>query len=315
MKTVRVLFLGASRLVGLMHRFLAAASAERVTIDLASIEDESPWHAIEASGSCRVVHGPAFDSPEFDPFVLGLVEKGPVDAVIPVIDPAVEAVARLSAALQKAGALPVVSRADLCQKVRDKAEAVRFFRSHGLPIPDGPAFPRLAKPRFGSSSRDHIVFRDQDELTFWTARNRAQDYVIQPFLQGTEYSVDAYVARDGRLLGAVARVRVVVSGGEVMVSRTERDDAVLDVAHRAAAIPGWYGPLNIQVMKTVAGTFLLEVNPRFSSGVTCAIEAGLDGPRFILRERLGRSLSPGPIEWRSGLCLTRSREDHFVWLS
>ncbi|HYS06812.1 MAG TPA: ATP-grasp domain-containing protein [Candidatus Dormibacteraeota bacterium] len=315
MRTVRVLFLGASRLVGLMRRFRAAAAAESVAIDLASIEDESPWHAIDAAGTCRVVHGPAFDSPEFDPFVLRLVEEGPVDAVIPVIDPAVQAVARLSEALQRAGALPIVSRAELCQQVYDKAEAVRFFRSHGVAIPDGPAFPRLAKPRFGSSSRDHVVFRDQDELTFWSARNRARDYVIQPFLQGTEYSVDAYVTRDGRLQGAVARVRVVVSGGEVMVTRTERDEAVLDVARRTAAIPGWYGPLNIQVMKTAAGPFLLEVNPRFSSGVICAIEAGLDGPRFILRERLGRSLPAGPIEWRSGLCMTRSREDHFVWLS
>src|SRR5262249_48157612 len=247
-RTVRVLFLGASRLVGLMRRFRAAAVAEDVAIDLASIEDESPWHAIAASRSCRVVPGPAFDSPEFDPFVLDLVEKGPVDAVIPVTDPAVQAVARLSEALQRAGALPVVSRAELCQQVYDKAEAVRFFRSHRLAIPDGPAFPRLAKPRFGSSSRDHILFRDQDQLSCWPARSRAKASVIQPFPQGTEFSVDGYVTRDGRLQGAVARVRVVVSGGEVMVTRTDRDAAVLDVAHKTVGIPGWYGPLNIQLM-------------------------------------------------------------------
>src|SRR5262249_4320450 len=128
------------------------------------------------------------------------------------------------------------------------------------------------------------------EQSFWEARNRREEFLIQPFVAGTEFSVDAYVRRDGTLQGAVARVREVVSGGEVMVTRTARDEAVLEVATRVAALPGWYGPLNIQIMRTTGGPRLLEVNPRFSSGVTCAIEAGLDGPRYILRERLGRPL-------------------------
>ena len=315
MKTVRVLFLGASRLVGLMERFRAAAAAEDVALDLASIEDGSPWHAIAAAGVCSVVHGPAFATPEFDRFLVDLVARQRIDVIIPVIDPAIRAVARMGDPLRRSGALPVVSRQEVCEAVRDKVKAEEFFRSFELPVPGGPSWPRLAKPRFGSSSRGHVLFRDEEELAFWAARNRREDYIIQPFLSGTEYSVDCYVSREGRLLGAVARVREVVSGGEVMVTRTDRDDAVLALAEKVAAIPGWHAPLNVQVMRTAQGSFLLEVNPRFSSGVACAIEAGLDGPRFILRERLGRPLPERPIEWRSGLCMTRSRKDHFLWLS
>jgi carbamoyl-phosphate synthase large subunit len=315
MTGVRVLFLGASRLVGLLERFRAAAAAENVAIDLASIEDGAPWHAIGAAGAGRVVRGPAFGAPEFDRFLVGLVGQEHIDVVIPVIDPALRAVARLGENLRALGALPVVSRAELCEAVYDKVKAAEFFRTRDLPVPGGESWPRLAKPRFGSSSRGHVLFHDQEELSFWASRNRREDYIIQPFLTGTEYSVDAYVGPGDRLLGAVSRVREVVSGGEVMVTRTERDEAVLEVAEKTAAIPGWHGPLNIQVMRTAAGPFLLEVNPRFSSGVTCAIEAGLDGPRFILRERLGLPLPERPLQWRSGLCMTRSRKDHFLWLS
>jgi len=313
--TVRVLFLGASRLVGLMERFRAAAAAENVGIELASVEDGSPWHAVAAAGACRVLRGPAFAAPDSDRFLTDLVAEQRFDLVIPVIDPALRVVARLGDELRRAGALPMVSRADLCEAVYDKATAETFFRDRGLPVPAGPSWPRVAKPRFGSSSRGHVLFRDEEELRFWSARNRREDYLVQPYLSGTEYSVDAYVGPDGRLLGAVSRVREVVSGGEVMVTRTERDESVLGVAERTAALPGWRGPLNIQVMRTADGPCLLEVNPRFSSGVTCAIEAGLDGPRFILRERLGRPLPERPVPWRAGLCMTRSRKDHFLWLS
>jgi len=313
--TLRVLFLGASRLVGLMERFRAAAGAEGVEVDLASVEDAAPWHAIAAAGVCRVVRGPAFAAPELDRFLIDLVRGDRFDLIVPVIDPALRAVARLADDLKRAGALPMVSRADLCDAVHDKRAAETFFAERRLPIPAGPSWPRVAKPRFGSSSRGHVLFRDEEEFRFWSARNRLDDYIVQPFLTGAEFSVDAYVAPDGRLVGAVSRVREVVSGGEVMVTRTERDEAVLGVAERTAAIPGWRGPLNIQVMRTADGPFLLEVNPRFSSGVTCAIEAGLDGPRYMLRERLGRPLPETPVAWRSGLCMTRSRKDHFTWLS
>ncbi len=68
-------------------------------------------------------------------------------------------------------------------------------------------------------------------------------------------------------------------------------------------------------MDTVRGPFLIEVNPRFGSGVTLAIEAGLDCPRWVIRARLGRDLPSEPVAWQEGLCLTRSRKDHFVWLS
>ena len=315
MSRLRVLFLGASRLVGLMERFQAAAAFENVALDLASIEDGEPWHAVAAAGTCRVEHAPAFETPEFARVLRDAVARGPADLVIPVIDAAVRAIAPLHAELSRAGALPVVSRADLCESVYDKAKADELFRRFRLPVPERPGYPRLAKPRFGSSSRGHVLFRDEEEYAFWAARNRPDDFVVQPYLSGTEYSVDAYVDRGGRLVGAVSRVRVVVAGGEVMVTRTERDEAVLEIASRACAIPGWYGPLNLQIMRTPAGPFLLEVNPRFSGGVTCSIEAGLDGPRFLLRERLGRPLPEGPVEWRSGLCMTRSRKDHFVWLS
>ena len=84
---------------------------------------------------------------------------------------------------------------------------------------------------------------------------------------------------------------------------------------RLLAIPGWYGPIVAQVIDQPAAALLIETNPRFGSGTTCSIEAGLDSPRWILRECLGRPLPKAQVAWRSGLCMTRCRKDYFTWLS
>ena len=315
MEQIRVLFLGASRFVGLMERFKAAAQKEGVEVELYSLEDNSPWHVVAAAGICQVVSGPRFADPAFAPFLLDLVKRQRINLVIPHIDPATVSLSKMKPELGRLGINAVVSTDTLCSAMHDKLQADALFRQWNLPVPSGESWPQVAKPRFGSSSRGHVIFRDPDEFHFWRARNRAEDYLIQPFLKGTEYSVDGFVSATGRVLGAVARVRVVVSGGEVMVAKTDRNEAVLGVTERVLAKPGWHGPLNIQVMQTDSGPVLLEVNPRFGSGTTCAIEAGLDSPRWLIREFLGRSLPQEPLTWRSGLCMTRCRKDYFLWLS
>jgi carbamoyl-phosphate synthase large subunit len=243
------------------------------------------------------------------------VRREGFNVLIPHIDPATVALSRLKPDLKRAGVNVVVSEESLCTTMYDKSKADAFFRAHGIPVPDGEIWPKVAKPRFGSSSRGQVIFRDMEEFQFWSHRNQIEDYIVQPYVRGTEYSVDAFVGPEGKSLGAVARIRLVVSGGEVMVAKTDRNEAVLNVAEKVLAIPGWYGPVNIQVMHTSVDALLLEVNPRFSSGATLAIEAGLDSPRWIIREFLGRSLPEKPIVWRPGLFLTRCRKDYFLWSS
>jgi hypothetical protein len=89
----------------------------------------------------------------------------------------------------------------------------------------------------------------------------------------------------------------------------------LAIAQRLLKWGVWHGPLTLQVMDDGQQARLLECNPRFGSGVVCSIEAGLAVPEWILRERLGLPLPDQPIAWRDGLCLSRSRRDHFLWLS
>ncbi len=313
---IRLLFLGASRLVGLLERFIAAGRAEAVEVENFSIEDDSPWHAIGAAGVAHIIPGPRFLSGELAPFLLERVRELGINIVVPSVDAATVALAQLRGQLAQMGVAATVSDESLCRAMHDKRLADCWFRENHLPVPaasDG-IWPQLAKPRFGASSRDITVFSNGEDFRAWAEKHTVDDYVVQRFISGVEYSIDAYAGKNG-FAEAVSRVRVVTSGGEAMVTRTERNPRVLDVVNHALACPGWYGPLVFQVIDDGTNAWLIECNPRFGSGATCSIEAGLDMPRWILREYLGRPLPKGPIEWRAGLCMTRSRKDWFVWLS
>ena len=315
MTPLRILFMGASRLVGLLERFNEAAAKLGVSLEMWSIENAEPWHAIGAAGLAKAIEGPPFRDANFDDWLIDLVKKNGIDIAIPNVDPATIALARSSDRLEGLGVLPVVSSLRVCETMADKFRANFLFQELGLRIPDGENFPLLAKPRFGSSSRGQAKFLDREELQFWKARNRAEDFLIQPFIQGQEYSVDAYIDSEGRTLGVVSRVREVVSGGEAMITYTRHQNEALAMADRLLKWDRWFGPINIQVIDDGKQAWLIECNPRFGNGAICSIEAGLAMPEWILRERLNLPLPSQRLEWRDGLCLTRSKKDHFVQLA
>jgi len=315
MSNVRVLFLGASRLVGLLRRFVGAASEVAVNLEMFSIENDARWHAIAAAGLAITVPGPAFSHSEFQPWLLEKVREYEIDIVIPNIDSATVALSRVAEKLGEIGILAMVSDHEVCESMADKAKSDGVFRALGLRVPDGESYPLLAKPRFGASSRGIATLNDATELAFWRRRNRSEEFFFQPFVEGREFSLDAYVDGTGRTLGIVSRERIVVSGGEAMVTRTEHQHEAIAMVERLLRWKRWFGPLTVQVIDDGQQVWLLECNPRFGSGVTCSIEAGLRAPEWILSERLGLPLPKEPITWHDGLCLTRSREDHFLWLS
>ncbi|MDX2017434.1 MAG: ATP-grasp domain-containing protein [Planctomycetota bacterium] len=307
---LKLVFLGAGKRLSLLERFLDAARAENVRLSLICVEaqDRPPVASV-----AKIVRGPKFSSPEFAPHLTELVAREGAHAVIPTMDAACTALSACARALPCAA---IVSDHALCAAMEDKVASDEFFRSHGLPVPtlSPGAYPRIAKSRRGFGSRDQAVLETAEDEAAFFARRARDGYIVQPFLRGREFTVDAYVDRGGRALGALSRLRIEVSAGEVDVSETLRRPAILALTRRVLALPGWRGPITLQFIEAdpeSSAPALIEINPRFGGGVTHAIHCGLDMPRWILRELLGRPVEPAD-DWPEHSFMTRCRRDIFL---
>lgn len=304
---VSVLFLGAGKRLSLLERFVIAGEVEALALTLLSMEGSPNVPIREVA---EIIVGPAFESQKFAQTLRDEVVRRSISIVVPCMDSATVALAGIRQALRSVGCWAVVSDASLCEAMFDKLRAEQWFRDCQFPIPTRRVFPCLAKPRLGFGARGQYVAHCEEELNLFFRHHVRDDYIVQPLIAGQEYSVDGYVDVKGDVIGVLSRKRLEVSAGEVDVSETHRHQGILSLSRRLLSIPGWQGPINLQFFDTPDGPVLIEVNPRFGGGVTHAIHCGLDMPRWILREALGRAIEPFD-EWPNGSLMTRCRRDIF----
>jgi carbamoyl-phosphate synthase large subunit len=304
---LRLLFLGAGKRLSLLEQFQRAGSAEGIDLDLLAVEGSVP---VPISRTATVFTGPRFLSGEFEDFLIDLCARQSIDLVVPNMDTATIALAKQKSLLARLGRRAVVSELTLCETMFDKVSAAAWFSAIHIPQPEKSGFPCIAKHRLGFGSRDQFVARDQQELDQGLACRNSNDYIIQAFVKGAEYTVDAYVARGGRLVAALSRLRREVSAGEVDVSETMHHSEILDLTRAVLAQPGWEGPITLQFIDAPSGSVIVEVNPRFGGGVTHSIHCGLDMPRWLIREFLGREI-PHDVDWPDHSIMTRCRRDIF----
>lgn len=292
----------------MLEGFFAAAKKEGVEVCLFSVENTA---AVPISKLAKIFIGPSFRDEKFGGFLADLVVRNKIDLVIPNMDAATVVLAGLKQKLAALGCHPVVSSVDLCATMEDKIRSEQWFVSLGLSVPAREGFPCIVKHRLGFGSRDQGVFDNQAELEGFLSRRTHKDYIVQKFTAGQEYTVDAYVDLKGKIIAALSRKRLKVVDGEVDVSEVSRHGGILEITRKVLSQPGWEGPLTLQFIDSPAGPVILEINPRFGGGVTHSIHAGLDMPRWIIREHLKRPLDDLPA-WADGSIMMRYRKDVFL---
>ena len=316
MNVVRILFLGASKRVSLLERFIATGQALGIGLDMYSCELDSGFCPI--SHLATVLQGPSFCSEEFQSWLDDCISQHQINLIIPNMDSATVALSKFDDSCCRAGIWPVVSSHPICAAMYDKVTAHQFFRENGIPVPldTADSFPKIVKPRFGFGSRGVRRADSAAELRALFDHQNRQEFLVQDLiLDGRETTVDFYSSRTKGMLGYVLRDRLEVSDGEVMVCKTREpmadERALLSVI---TSLAEWVGCVTVQYMRDGRDgkLYVIEVNPRFGGGATCAIEAGLDMPRYILCEFLGLDFAR-PQRLRM-LIMSRARRDFFYEL-
>lgn len=130
--------------------------------------------------------------------------------------------------------------------------------------------------------------------------------LAQRFVIGEEYDVAALGDGDGRVLGAVAMRKTLVTRlGKAWGAMTVDDPAILAVARRIVGHLRWRGPCEVELLQERGGKIhLIEVNPRFPAWIYLTTAAGANLPHALVELALGRPV-PALEAYRTGVFYVR----------
>lgn len=168
----------------------------------------------------------------------------------------------------------VISSAESIKLCSDKIKFHEFCEGNNILVPGlkstAPAFVRRKTSR---GSRGAVKITNDSLLTNYLNN----DYLVTENIDGTEYTIDALIDKEGALVFAVPRERL--STNRVSINgKIEMRRDLIDFTKRIIKKFNFIGPINIQVIKENATDklYLIEVNPRLAGTSILSIKAGFD---------------------------------------
>ena len=308
---MKILFTSVGRRVELIQTFRDAARRKGMALEICG--GDMSLTAPAAAFCDRQFALPAIRSDAYVPTLLELCRQEGIDALIPTIDTDLLLLAQHKAAFAAVGTRVVVSDPDLITRCRDKRLTYGGFAKAGLcaprPVDDikdwQGDFPAFIKPRDGSSSVN--AFRVQSRAELEDAARRVPDYIVQPFVEGTEYTVDVLCDWEGKPLLITPRVRSGVRAGEVIKTEICRDAVITEEVQRLVAAVRPVGPITVQLIRRASDgrNYYIEINPRFGGGAPLSAKAGADSAALLLDLLQGESVAPALDAARPGEIYSR----------
>jgi carbamoyl-phosphate synthase large subunit len=311
-----VLITSAARKVLLVRAFRAAMAGLGGGRVLAA--DLSPWAValLEADGVASL---PRTDDAGFGDALDRACATDRIGLVVPTRDDELPVMAALRDRLATAGTVILVSSEAAVAACRDKLRFAEAVAAAGLDCPrtvDAPVrgFPVFIKPRVGAGGRGAAVVATPEALA------QAHDAIVadggEPLIQevvdGTEFTIDVFIDRDGRPISCIPRERVVVVAGESVVSRTVRDNDLSEATLRLCAALELTGHLTVQALRSPDRIVFLEVNPRYGGAANLGFAAGAPTPEYAIRSARGERLDPRLGLYEDDMVMLRYADDRFV---
>jgi len=286
---INILFTGAGRRIELIQAFRQAALIldKQIRIFGADITRTAP--ALAYCDAIRIVK--PMKDPGYIDDLLSVCKEEKINIIIPTIDTDLLVLSKNKELFENEGIRVLISAPDKIQICRDKNNTSKFFIDCGLaapmPVNDWKkykgGYPAFIKPKDGSSSINAFKVNDEDELR--TYSKQINDYIVQPFIDGEEYTVDIFCDFEGNPVFITPRQRVQVRAGEVLKTKITKDEIVEEEIKALCEAFKPCGPLTVQFIrqKETGINYYIEINPRFGGGAPLSMKSGAKSAEAILK--------------------------------
>jgi len=298
--TIRILFTSVGRRVELMQEFRSAAQELNKQIELYGADMTETAPALHFCDHTVIV--PRIKDDAYIPTLLENCKKYHIDAVIPTIDTDLLLLAKAKGEFERIGTTVIVSDEDKIKLCRDKRLTSAYFVSVGLlapmPVDDfqmySGGYPAFIKPKDGSSSVFAYKVNSPEELE--SMAKQVPDYIIQPYIDGVEYTVDVFCDFNGNPVYITPRIRLATRSGEVLKTEIYQDETIISEIKQLLKDYRPCGAITVQLIrqKETNKDYYIEINPRYGGGAPLTMRAGANSAKAILRLLAGEQIGYQP---------------------
>lgn len=244
---------------------------------------------------------PRIDDETYLDVILSICKENHVKGLVSLIDPELNIIAANKDAFLDIGVMPIISDPEIIDTCFNKYKMYEFLVQNGfktaksyndkeLFYKDLEAglikFPIFAKPITGSASMNinKVTSKNEVELLF----DKFDNLMIQEYLEGTEYGVDAYIDMiSNEPVSIFIKKKLKMRAGETDKSVSVKDGKLFDLVKKFVTTMGFRGIIDIDIFLVNGDYYISEVNPRFGGGYPHAYESGMNVPAMIINNLIG----------------------------
>ena len=310
-KLLRILFTSVGRRVELVQEFKKAAFDLGIKLEIIGADISPSAPALTFCDHTVIV--PRISDSSYIPELLKICKAYQVDALIPTIDTDLLLLAKERNSFTSIGTSVFISSPEKVALCRDKRLTTSYFHSLGLHSPSPVdsieeytgGFPAFIKPLDGSSSIGANKANSIEELYHYASQ--LYGYIIQPYVSGTEYTVDIFCDRNGSPIYITPRIRQAVRAGEVLKTKIDYQESIITEMLRLVDDFKPCGPITVQLIRDekTGINHYIEINPRFGGGAPLTMKAGANSARTALQILSGETVPYQPNAAEDGCTFSR----------
>ncbi len=293
---MRILFTGVGRRIELLQAFRNAALVLNKNLKIYGADMAGTAPALAYCDYTRKVV--SMKDAGYIQNLVDICATDHIDLLIPTIDTDLLVLSEKQEKFAAIGTKVMISSPDKIRICRDKNNTSQFFVDCGLyapmPVNDWQeykaGYPAFIKPKDGSSSINAYRVDSVEELEVYAGQ--VEDYIVQPFVDGREYTIDIFCDWHGEPITVVPRERLQVRAGEVLKTKICMDEKMIEEAKVLCKAFKPCGPMTVQLIRDKDGVdWFIEINPRFGGGAPLSMKAGARSAESILKLMDGEAVS------------------------
>jgi len=277
-----ILFLGAGKRVSLLKSFIKASKKLDINLKMYSYELDTYQPIAKLA---KIIVGEKWSSINLENDILKVIKKHKINLLVSNSDPATLCHSKLSNIHNAAKNVSPIDKVNTCLSKDIFQEYCELNFLPIIPKAEEYEFPCFAKPVIGSASKGIRLILTKDEKKAFL-KNKTENFIFQKYIDGTEYTVDAYISNAKKICVISPRIRLSTSGGESVISQTIDNEYIVKTSKYIINKLDLIGPVTIQFIqdKFNKQIYLMEVNPRLGGGVLASIQSGFDIPKIMLQD-------------------------------